>query len=127
MKVLLVMLGGFLGSISRFWLGTISFENYTGFPLGTLIVNLIGSLILGWIAAALKENRPRLYLLFGTGFLGGFTTFSAFSIETLNLLEEGNMVMALTYVLVTLFFGIFLSWIGFSLANLVKVKEKAKQ
>lgn len=121
------MLGGFLGSISRFWLGTLVIGSYTGFPLGTLIVNLIGSLILGWMAAALKEDRPQFYLLFGTGFIGAFTTFSAFSIETLNLLEEGNIGMALTYVLVTLLFGISLSWMGFRAANLVKAKEKAKQ
>ena len=91
MNVLFVMIGGFFGAISRFALGE-WIHTSNGFPLGTLFINLIGCFFLGWFLTFVsqkKKIRPELTLLIGTGFVGSFTTFSTFSVETLTLLQQG--------------------------------------
>lgn len=118
MPLFLVMVGGFLGSVSRYVLGEwIITKN--GFPLGTLMINLLGCFILGWLLTYVsrrKKIRSEYTLLFGTGFIGSFTTFSTFSYETIGLLEDGFVFLSLVYVLTTVFFGLFLSFLGHKLA-----------
>ncbi|MBY0097356.1 fluoride efflux transporter CrcB [Mesobacillus maritimus] len=118
MKLFLVGLGGFFGAISRFMIGE-WLHSDNGFPLGTLGVNLLGCLVLGWFLAFAKQKglRGETVLLIGTGFLGSFTTFSTFSVETVNLLTAGRILVALLYVLLSVFVGIILSFLGFKLAH----------
>lgn len=116
-NALLVGAGGFMGSIVRY-LGVISIDKRLNsiFPYGTLAVNLLGSLLLGFILAfAMKKtgianDQWRLFL--GTGFCGGFTTFSAFAFENLNLLEQKYPGSALVYILISVAGGILAVWGG---------------
>ena len=113
----LVMLGGALGSYARFalgkWIGGQVWAE--GFPFGTLIVNVTGSFLLGVAGAIILDRMEPEYqgwfLLIGTGFCGGYTTFSSFEWETLRLVRDGSFLLALGYVgasVVAGFLGIFL-------------------
>ncbi|MDW8296605.1 MAG: fluoride efflux transporter CrcB, partial [Raineya sp.] len=84
-----VFVGGGLGCVSRYGINILASAIFsTRFPLGTLIVNVIGSFLIGIFFALHKETAEKYRLLLVTGFLGGFTTFSAFSYETLALAEK---------------------------------------
>lgn len=120
MNLIYVMIGGFFGSISRYSLGEWIHIN-NGYPLGTFSINLIGCFALGWLLTFISIKRiikPQLSLLLGTGFIGSFTTFSTFSIETIQLLEKGHLLQALFYVLSSILFGILFSYIGWKMADL---------
>lgn len=124
MSVILVMLGGFFGAICRFSLGNWNFlHSANGLPTGTLIINLVGSLLLGWLVANYREQYPKIFLFLGTGFTGSFTTFSTFSVEMLNLLEKGKIGLALGYVSGSLLAGIGLALIGYKLGLHYKARE----
>lgn len=118
MNLLLVMIGGFLGSICRYALGEwIHTDN--GFPLSTLLINLSGCLFLGWFLTFVirrRKIRPELILMVGTGFIGSFTTFSTFSVETIHLWQEGFVFLALLYVVTSTIIGLLLAWFGCRLA-----------
>src|SRR5690606_486125 len=112
MNLLLVMIGGFFGAICRFSLGELIHTN-NGFPLTTILINLSGCFILGWFLTYVSLNkkiRPEFTLIIGTGFIGSFTTFSTFSVETLNLFHEGLVFMAVIYVLTSTGLGILLAY-----------------
>ena len=97
----LVMIGGAIGAAARFHLGAAAARAFgTTFPWGTLAANLGGGLAMGLLAAWLaRAGSPESWrLLLGVGVLGGFTTFSAFSFETVALVERGALPMALLYV-----------------------------
>lgn len=101
--LLLVMLGGALGSGARYLTGRAALA-WAGpsFPWGTLAVNLVGGFAMGVLAAALIRTghaSGAAWYLLGAGVLGGFTTFSAFSLETVQLIERGDWLPALGYVL----------------------------
>ena len=94
-----VALGGALGAVGRFLAGRALLHHLpnVSLPLGTLSVNLLGCFLIGAVAAylaSLEPNRMGLQLLLITGFLGGFTTFSAFGFETLLLLRRGDLMLA---------------------------------
>ena len=98
-----VAVGGALGSLGRFWLTGVMF-GLTGprFPWGTLLINVVGSFVIGLVAGlTLVPERiglhPDLRIFLMTGVCGGFTTFSAFSLQTLELLQSGDVVPALGY------------------------------
>lgn len=118
MKILWIGLGGFLGTVSRYWIGTVMLEKWGHpFPLGTLIVNVIGCFLIGIIAglktseAQLLFNLPsREFLIIG--FLGGFTTFSAFSFQTLRLLQQSEWLHAGGNILGSVFLCLLAVWIG---------------
>jgi CrcB protein len=101
--IILVLIGGAVGAGFRYQLGSIALRNLgPNFPWGTWIVNLLGGLLMGILAGVLaKQYSPAqgepLRLLLGTGVLGGFTTFSAFSLETANMLIRGQAVLAAAY------------------------------
>lgn len=91
MNILAVLLGGGTGAVSRYLLSRYIAEHSTApIPLGTLAVNLIGSFFIGFFFQAFKESTasPAFRLLVTTGFLGGFTTFSTYALETISLAEE---------------------------------------
>lgn len=121
---LLVGIGGALGSLGRYALqGRIQAAVAGGFPWGTLAVNLIGSALVGALAAFLEtlpgagaESRTRAFL--AVGILGGFTTFSSFSAESLALLRAGEWKPALAYVLASNVLGILLAAGAFATARL---------
>ncbi|MDR7079209.1 CrcB protein [Neobacillus niacini] len=118
MKLLSVMLGGFFGAITRYSIGEwIQTDN--GIPLGTLSINLLGCFLLGWFLTffTLRKNIKTEFILFiGTGFIGSFTTFSAFSVETVLLFQNGLTVYGVLYVLISIIFGILLAFMGLKLA-----------
>ncbi|MFT7071084.1 fluoride efflux transporter CrcB [Patiriisocius sp. Uisw_017] len=106
---LLVFIGGGLGSVLRYLIGR-QFVNVSSslFPLGTLTVNVLGSFLIGIILGELLKNHSSnasLYLLFATGFCGGFTTFSAFAFENFELLKSGNTSGFLLYSFGSLLLG----------------------
>ena len=117
MKVLLaVACGGALGSLGRYWLGSqVQTWSGSGFPLGTLAVNVIGSGLMGfcyfWMAdrGLLVGWWPQFVFV---GLLGGFTTFSAFSLDTLALIGEGLLGRAAAYVAASVFLCLGSVWLG---------------
>jgi fluoride exporter len=120
-QMLAVAAGGALGSVLRFGLSAwIQGLAGRGFPWGTLTVNALGCLAVGVLYALFVDRFAdqmvwRAGLLIGV--LGGFTTFSAFSIETFNLLEQGETVSAVTYVLVSVLMCLAATWLGVVLAK----------
>ena len=98
--LVLVMLGGGIGAGARFLLGHQLFEAFgPGLPFGTWSVNIIGGLAMGLLAGGLVRSggSEPLRLLLGVGMLGGFTTFSAFSLEVFGMLTTGDAVLAAAY------------------------------
>jgi len=124
LNVFIVGLGGFIGSALRYLIGgwAQGLSKSLDFPYGTLTVNLIGCFVIGFLGE-LAEARGILAsetrLLVFIGFLGGFTTFSSFGNDTLNLARSGQMFNALTNVAVNVIFGLLLVWLGRTLAYLV--------
>jgi len=122
MKELLVIgLGGFLGSISRYALQMfVSARVPYSFPLGTLVVNLVGSLLIGLFFGYIEKSHwfsPQVRVFLTIGFCGSFTTFSTFAFENLELLREGNYPNFILYTVVSVAAGIALVWLGYSLAK----------
>lgn len=118
---LFVFLGGGVGSVLRYWIGK-EFNTTPGaaFPTGTLLVNLTGSLLIGlfWgIAEKSNQSTSPSQLLLITGFCGGFTTFSAFSQESLLLLKAGNWYLGFGYILITIVAGLLLTGAGYKLIS----------
>jgi CrcB protein len=103
--VLLVMTGGAIGSLGRYELGRLCAHFFgVGWPWGTLAANLFGGLVMGllagWLAMRGQAGEPiRLFL--AVGVTGGFTTFSAFSLETMLMIQRGDLASALTYIAVS--------------------------
>lgn len=121
LSVLYAAVGGALGSVSRYVLGTWvqNASNSIDFPYGTLTVNLIGCFVIGFLSQ-LAEARgiftPESRALVFIGFLGGFTTFSSFGNDTLNLLRDGETLNALANIGANVIAGLFLVWLGRSAA-----------
>ena len=121
-----VALGGALGSVARFWVnGVISAKLGGTFPWGTLVVNVTGSFVIGLIGAlAIPEGRmDSSSRAFVTQFLmlgvcGGYTTFSSFSLQTLNLLRERELLYAGGNVVVSLVLCLIAVWLGWLLGAL---------
>jgi CrcB protein len=102
----LVMVGGAIGAALRYHLGKFSFRFLgTGWPWGTLGANILGGLAMGilagWLAFRAAEGGEQIRLFMAVGVLGGFTTFSAFSLETMLMIERGEMLSALAYIVVS--------------------------
>lgn len=99
--LLLIAVGGGLGACLRYLVGRWTFVNFgAGLPFGTWTVNIVGAFAMGLLAAwlmRLDEDGEGLRLLLGVGVLGGFTTFSAFSLEVFNMINRGEIGLAAAY------------------------------
>jgi CrcB protein len=101
MILALIAAGGAVGSVARYLLGGfVQRTAHLGFPVGTLVVNVLGSLAIGMIYAALPHDRREgiVSATLMVGFCGGFTTFSTFSLETVGLIVGGEWVKATSYI-----------------------------
>jgi CrcB protein len=120
MQALAVFLGGGMGSLARFgmakWLGS----SEAGFPLGTLAANFLACLVLGFVGGWILQRGHMdntLKLAIATGFCGGFSTFSTFSLETMKMFEQGKALMALIYIVASLLLCIAGIWLGQSIGK----------
>jgi fluoride exporter len=109
---LLVAVGSALGGAARFATYSLM-ARATGFPWGTLAVNYVGSFVIGWVAASQPSQATRL--LWMTGVCGGFTTFSAFSLDAISLARDGQAPKAFAYVAASLVGCLAATWLGFRL------------
>ncbi|SIT92293.1 fluoride efflux transporter CrcB [Pontibacter indicus] len=123
MKILLAIgAGSFIGGTCRYLLSQfIQTRTTIPFPLATLTVNIIGCLLIGVVfgLGAKGGITPEWRLFLATGILGGFTTFSAFSYETVHMLQNGQTSSAITYVLASVLVGLLATFAGFWLTKLV--------
>jgi CrcB protein len=113
--VLAVAAGGLLGAPARYGVGELLPTPTHGFPWSTLLVNISGALLLGILVVLLLERFPPsryARAFFGTGFLGAYTTFSTYMVETLLLAKDGYVALATAYLLGSLVVGLFASWLG---------------
>jgi fluoride exporter len=122
-KFLLISTGAVLGANARYWLGTWIAEKWGGsFPAGTLIINLTGSLLLGFFMTVATERfliDPRWRLVFAIGFLGAYTTFSTFTYESFSLLSKGQWLAGLVNLLGSTIAGVLAVGLGVYLGRVV--------
>ncbi|MEO0620634.1 MAG: fluoride efflux transporter CrcB [Pseudomonadota bacterium] len=122
-KLAMVAAGGALGAALRFLAVTAFTRALPGFPWGTLFVNVVGSFAMGLLAVVVMERMPgawgRMAPFLLTGVLGGFTTFSAFSLDALFLIERGRMAAAAGYVAGSVMLSVGALWVGLMLARRV--------
>jgi CrcB protein len=118
-----VALGGALGSMARFWLtGAVAALTGPQFPWGTLLINILGSFVIGWFGALTGSRGTvvapldmRIFVM--VGICGGFTTFSAFSLQTLELLQAGQLFWAGAYILGSVALCLLGVWLGVLLGH----------
>jgi len=124
MTVLSVALGGAIGASLRFGISTWTLRVFgPGFPVGTLLVNVLGSLAMGLAAVAMIHRFPGTWGSYApfvmTGVLGGFTTFSAFSLDVLNLIESGRLSHAVTYIAASVAMSIGALFVGLTIGRMI--------
>lgn len=120
-NLLLVGLGGAIGSMARYGVSRIISARYAlSFPLATFIINIVGCLLIGLLFGYVQKNNSQqsdLWLVLATGFCGGFTTFSAFALENVNLLKGQLNITALLYIAASVIVGILLCRLGIALTS----------
>jgi CrcB protein len=123
MKILLVLLGGSIGALSRYGVSLLAVKLFgVKFPWGTLIVNLSGCFLIGlafaWGERGFNIMTPSVRLFFITGYLGALTTFSTFGLETMTALQEGRYLVAAGNILANNIIGITLVFLGMAVGRL---------
>lgn len=122
MKILLVGFGGMIGALMRYLITCISMEKLgIQFPYGTLLANFIGCFVVGVVMGAIFEKSllsENVRLLVVVGFAGGLTTFSSFSFETINLMQQQQYFLSMLNVSGNLFFGFLATLAGINLVRL---------
>ena len=122
-KYLLIAVGGALGSVARYWVGsTISSRVGVRFPYGTLIVNLTACVIIGFTLTFLGKRAdldPAWRFLIPIGFIGAYSTFSTYEWETLSTLRSGAFLLAGLYAIGSLILGLIAVWGGAALAEVL--------
>jgi fluoride exporter len=121
MRLLAVTAGGGIGSLMRYLIGTAIMQRFGGrFPLGTFVINITGSFLIGLLMTLLTEKfapHPNWRLLLVIGFLGGYTTFSSFEYETFQSVRGGGHWLALGYVVSSVILGYAGVWLGVVVAS----------
>jgi CrcB protein len=122
-KILIVGVGGFIGAIARYVLSGIIHRLFgPEFPVGTIVVNIIGCFVLGAIIFVGQHYHllsPHVRLFVGVGLIGAFTTFSTFGHETLNLIHGGEVLLATANIFGNVALGIAAVWFGYSLLQVL--------
>lgn len=122
-KLLLIGSAGFIGTLSRYWLSGLIAKRYgETFPLGTLVVNLVGCFLVGMLFYLLQERfmvNQTMRTVVMIGFLGGFTTFSSFELQTFTLLQNGEFGLAALNAGLSNLIGLVFVWAGYSLGKIV--------
>jgi CrcB protein len=120
----LLGLGGALGTIMRYWLNGVVSTYFTTFPIGTLVINVTGSFLITFFSTLTDPDgrwlvSPTARMFFMTGICGGYTTFSAFSLQTLNLAREGEWLYAGLNVLSSVALCLLAAWLGYIAAMFI--------
>lgn len=120
---LLVGLGGAVGAMARYGMGTALPTPTNGFPLATALINIVGSLAMGVLIGALAKSAPHyqdeIRLFVAVGMFGGFTTFSSFSLEAITLIERGDFMLASVYIVGSVLLSLAGLWVGLSAARVL--------
>jgi CrcB protein len=119
-KIILIGFAGLVGTLARYWLSGWLDQWWGGtFPFGTLMVNLIGCLIIGYLFHSTEKYLidPVVRAALLVGLLGGFTTFSSFAVQSLNLLRDGEIFLASANIVISNIAGLFLVWVGYALSR----------
>lgn len=122
-RILIAGAGGFVGSAMRFWFALLIYRRFgQDFPYGTLFVNVTGCLLIGFLMTFFEERFvvvPDLRIFLTIGILGGFTTFSTFSYETVSLLQEGSYLSGFSNIAVSLAGCLVATWVGMIVGKLI--------
>ena len=113
--IILLTIGGALGTNARYWFGRwIAMQHWTEhFPLATFAINITGSLLLGLFVVPFRDRLPGWYILLGVGFCGGYTTFSTFALETVELMRRHHQPgLALLNVVGSVVIGCVVTWLA---------------
>ena len=115
MECIVVGAGGFIGAVCRFLIGLIPLKESCAFPVKTFVINMVGSFLIGIIAAlAMRTDslNPRMVLFLKVGICGGFTTFSSFALETGDLMQDGKWKLAVLYAVLSVAAGVIAVFAG---------------
>ena len=118
-NILLVAIGGAIGSVCRYLLSGI---NVASWPWGTFAVNILGSLFIGLLVGLISKGivSPEIKLLLITGFCGGFTTFSTFANESFSMMKAGDALQMALYLAASVVIGILAVWLGMDVSDTIK-------
>jgi fluoride exporter len=122
-NILIIGTGGFIGSVARYFLSMLNLSiDFFSIPIGTLLVNVLGSFLIGFLTGISEESTIltsewRLFLM--VGLCGGFTTFSSFTGENLTLLHNGQFLSILLYTGLSIFLGFIAVFFGYAFTNLL--------
>jgi CrcB protein len=128
-----VFVGGFAGALARYGVITIWPTASNSFPIATLFVNLLGAFLLGLLLEGLSRRGRDdgllriIRLLIGTGFMGAFTTYSTFAVETNQLIRHGSVVVALLYIASSIIGGLLLCAVGIKIAAVYHTREAGQK
>ncbi len=122
-QILLIGFGGFIGTIGRFFVSKLNiYWHFLAIPMGTLTVNVVGSLIIGFIVGISQKSAlltPDMRLFLMVGVCGGFTTFSSFTNENLMLMQNGQFLTAFLYTTLSIILGFLAVYVGYVISNLL--------
>jgi CrcB protein len=121
LKILLIGMAGLIGTLGRYWLSGVVARRYgETFPMGTLTVNIIGCFLAGLLFYLMQERflvNQTLRTIIMIGFLGGFTTFSSYGLQTFTLLRDGEFAFAALNLVVSNLVGLLMVWAGYTVAK----------
>ena len=123
LRALFIGLAGMAGTLCRYWLSGVLARRYgETFPAGTLVVNVAGCLLIGFLFYMFQERYvagPAARTVVLVGFLGGFTTFSSYGLQTFTLLQDGEFAYAALNVVASNLLGLLMVWVGYTLAKML--------